>query len=114
MAGETVIAKISGCGYFPMDMLRYDSCSPATESDSYLIANTLRDFGKWEVYVKRTSRVTKAERKRDQLADWTVGRWHSFGVRIEHFDCCVPPGGRRLEKALLDNSSPVCGVVVSP
>ena len=106
MASEIVFAKINGSGDFPMDMLRYDSCSPATEADSYLIANTFRDFGRWEIYVRRTSRVTKAERKRDPLADWTVGRWNSFNVRIEHFGCCVPPSGRKLEKVLLKKELP--------
>ena len=100
MAGEMVIAKISGRGEFPMDMMRYDSCSPASEADSYLILDTVRDkpFGRWEIYVKRVTRTTKAERKKNPMADWTVGRWESFGVKIELFDCSVPPGGRRVEK----------------
>jgi hypothetical protein len=70
------IAKISGSGEFPIDMLRYDSCSPYKESDSYLIANTFKRYEKWEIYVK----CRPLDKKR---SPWTVDRWKSFGVTIE-------------------------------
>lgn len=79
---KTVYAKISGRGEFPLDMLRRDSCSPATEEDSRLIART---FGgrsdSWEIHVKC--------RPLDKNSPWTVGRWESFRCKIQ------PLGERR-------------------
>ena len=83
MMTRSVYAKITGRGEFPMDMLRYDSCSPATESDSYLIARTFHDFDKWEIFVK----CRPLEKKR---SPWTVGRWESFGCKIEEVDYHPP------------------------
>jgi hypothetical protein len=73
------VAKITGSGEFPIDMLRYDSCSPYSESDSYLISNTFKNYEKWEIYVK----CRPLEKKR---SPWTIGRWQSFGVQIEPLD----------------------------
>lgn len=73
------VAKITGMGEFPLDMLRYDSCSPYSETDSYAIANTFKNFEKWEIFVK----CRPLEKKR---SPWTIGRWQSFGVQIEPID----------------------------
>ena len=67
-------AKITGRGYFPIDMLRRDSCSPASEVDSGVISETFKKHTNWTVFVKcRTESKTP----------WTVGRWESFGCKIE-------------------------------
>lgn len=64
-------AIVVGSGPFPIDMLRYDCCSPATEEDSHLIERSMEGWTKWEVCVK-------SELKRE----WTAGRWQSFGWSI--------------------------------
>jgi len=66
-------AKITGNGEFPLDMLRYDTASPATEEMSGKIEDTIKNYSRgWEVYVKSESKFP-----------WTVGRWESFGCKIE-------------------------------
>ena len=64
-------AIIIGSGPFPIDMLRYDCCSPATEEDSYIIQRSMGEWEKWEVCVKS-----------DLKRDWTAGRWQSFSCSI--------------------------------
>lgn len=79
------LAKVSGRGEFPIDMLRRDSCSPATETDSMLISQTFKQFGYWEIYVK-VRPLSKAKSHNP----WTVDRWTSFGVRFEPLDASHP------------------------
>lgn len=88
MATEVVFAKIMGSGEFPLDMLRYDSCSPATEEDSGIIRSTfgwhrsnLMD-GNWVVLVKKVLREKR--RKNDNV--FTAGRWNSFGCSVMEVD----------------------------
>lgn len=81
------LAKVSGRGEFPMDMLRYDSCSPATEIDGCLISQTFKKYGTWDIYVKSSNKKQK----------WTVDRWTSFGVRFEPIDAAYPPADRMIE-----------------
>lgn len=64
-------AIIVGSGPFPIDMLRYDCCSPATEEDSHLIEKSMNDYKRWEICV-----ISNLKRK------WTSGRWHSFSCSI--------------------------------
>lgn len=68
-------ATVRGRGEFPLDMLRYDRCSPESETDSYNIAKTFSNpLDRWEIQV-----VRKVTSKSDK---WTVARWQSFGVEI--------------------------------
>lgn len=92
MATEIVYAKIMGSGEFPLDMLRYDSCSPATEEDSGIIRSTfdwhrsnLTD-GNWVVLVKKVLREKR--RKKDKFFDvcFTAGRWNSFGCSVQEVE----------------------------
>lgn len=76
---KIVHAVVKGRGYFPMDMLRYDSCCPATEVDSEMITNTFSKFEKWEISVKKIL----LERKKKNVNYFTVGRWNSFSCEIE-------------------------------
>jgi hypothetical protein len=59
---------VSGCGHFPIDMLRYDECWPATEQDSTQLAN-----------YHHTRIVTL---KTIYSAAPTDGRWASFGWTV--------------------------------
>jgi hypothetical protein len=61
--------RVRGSGQFPHDMLRYDHCFPAHESESPLLK--LDDAGEYrEVEMKRYIETAK------ELP--TVGRWRSF------------------------------------
>ena len=70
----TRLAKITGCGKFPIDMLRYENCSPVTERDSHQISRTFDQYERlerWTIYVRR-----------NKLAPWAVERWISFNCQI--------------------------------
>lgn len=87
----SVYAKVTGRGEFPIDMLRYDTCSPATEVDSGLISRTFNSFDSWEIFVK----CRPLEKK---ISPWTVGRWESFGCKIEEINY-MPPYTRNTQIA---------------
>lgn len=80
MNKKIIYAKVSGHGEFPIDMLRYDLCSPATEEDSNLIRRTINNHSNnnWVVVVKRPLLERRA--KNDPV--FTIGRWQSFGCKI--------------------------------
>ena len=69
-------AKVAFTGRFPIDMLRYDHAYPATESDSSRIE--LHEAHKEPTEIQVCA-VTQTK-----VAPWTIGRWRSFGARIEH------------------------------
>lgn len=58
---------VEGRGYFPLDMLRYDACYPATSEDATNLA--AKDFRK----VTLISTI---------IAEPTAGRWQSFGWQV--------------------------------
>jgi hypothetical protein len=79
--------QVTGFGSFPLDMLRYDGCYPATSEDAGLIQEHL------------DRNISMADRDKTPItlthingqAKWapTAGRWESFlwkVVRIEHPD----------------------------
>ncbi len=61
---------------FPVDMLRYDSCYPATETDSNAIINSIITQSGGEI------RVEKRVESKDK-AFFTKARWESFGATLE-------------------------------
>jgi len=62
---------------FPLDMLRYDQCYPATENDSALILRTTdRSRDTNAITVERSSTSSQWS------VAFTVARWQSFGVSI--------------------------------
>jgi hypothetical protein len=75
---------VVGKGTFPLDMLRYDKCCPATEPDTYTIG---RISGERKVDLERFSR----EPRRGP----SFARWESFGwkvVEITYEDGSGEPG----------------------
>jgi hypothetical protein len=62
--------KITGSAYFPFDMLRYDSCWPALESEMCLINDT------------DSTRTITIARRVDAKVLPTIARWHSFGWEV--------------------------------
>jgi len=76
-AQNSIEFTVEGKRDFPLDMLRYDLCRPATESDSTLI-NTTIVFP----YVSgRKDKPTFTIRLKG-LKPPTVARWHSFGWAV--------------------------------
>lgn len=73
-------AKITGSEGFPIDMLRYDNCIPASEEDAHIIerANT--------EYVGVGETCTVQVKKFSDIKGhgyWTPQRWKSFGCTLE-------------------------------
>lgn len=76
------IARISGSGEFPLDMLRYDRCYPYTETDSSIIHTSIQldinaRVSDWTVLVMQYSEL------KDWQSAWTFGRWKSFCCRVD-------------------------------
>ena len=75
-------AEITGNRAFPIDMLRYDSCMPATERD----ARTIEDVSNPMVTRPGGLTWTVRVRKHSDLKGngyWNPGRWESFGCTFE-------------------------------
>lgn len=68
--------KVSGHSPFPVDMLRYDRCFPASEHDSGLITSTIRYEHEGSLTVEL---LTYQEKKYWHPQD---GRWRSFGWEV--------------------------------
>lgn len=80
---KVAYAKVMGSGEFPLDMFRYDSCSPATEQDASIVRSTINsNKGNWVVFVKKI--LLERRRKNDSV--FTAGRWISFGCIIQEVD----------------------------
>ena len=110
---KVVYAKVMGSGEFPLDMLRYDSCCPATEKDSGVIRSTFKKVFRdnslifsyensnevnWAVFVKKVL----LERRRKNESVFTVGRWVSFGCIIQEVDS--PYGNRKVPEERITSS----------
>lgn len=70
------VITVTGALPFPVDMLRYDRCTPNAETDSAVITRSLNDpmSGALTVQVQTDGRPRH----------WypTAGRWESFGWKI--------------------------------
>lgn len=69
-------ATFKGRGYFPVDMLRYDSCWPATQEDASHLVIDIRVKDDTVITVRRWSD------KRGSAEAWTPKRWESFGWKL--------------------------------
>lgn len=65
---------VEGTGAFPIDMLRYDTCYPATEKDANAIRETFLDS-------KGVTRVT-LNRRSVSDREPQYARWQSFGWHV--------------------------------
>lgn len=81
------LARITGTGPFPIDMLRRDQCHPFSENDSAIILETLTGRRSKEGDTRRRQRwcvqVRKHSDSASQITVWTPGRWKSFGCTFE-------------------------------
>ncbi len=70
MKNKLVIFNVTGKGWFPYDMLRYDQCYPCNVQDSGALEYDRRD--------KRTVELATTKR-------WaTDARWASFGWVVDY------------------------------
>lgn len=76
--------SVTGSRSFPIDMLRYDRCSPVSTEDAFAILNTFANVRSDELITVRL--ISYSDRK-----DWmpTQGRWQSFG-----WSACMISDGR--------------------
>jgi hypothetical protein len=72
---------VTGKRPFPIDMLRYDNATPATEVDAHAIERT------WEGSLDEV-RVTlrRFARDDDKHSSYHYARWGSYGWRVESYD----------------------------
>jgi len=84
-AGQRVWLKrfeVRGTGAFPIDMLRYDNCWPASERDSMTIIRSFRLRGSGEAWS-----IHLMTAKGDRLLEPEYNRWASFGwavMEVQH------------------------------
>ena len=83
MKMERFKITVCGSGVFPIDMLRYDSCWPATEQDSSKIVENYYEGDK--------CKLRSVDLLTDNHRHWkpTDGRWQSFTWKVEKFERVV-------------------------
>lgn len=70
---------VEGSTAFPIDMLRYDHCYPASESDSVQIASSLLPERMVE---PRSRRITLRQWRYERNRPPAVARWQSYRWRV--------------------------------
>lgn len=81
MKKYTIEFDVTGSWPFPVDMLRYDRCTPSTEGDSHVIMQTIRHDS--ADIVDGTPRVRVLAQGKPRNWTPTHGRWESFGWRVD-------------------------------
>jgi hypothetical protein len=69
---------VEGSGQFPIDMLRYDRCCPATESDS----NAINRQVKWDGEKTAKCHIELIRYSSAGKSGPNVARWASFGWKV--------------------------------
>lgn len=73
---------VRGCGTFPFDMLRYDSCWPRTSDDAINLAfEHPQDLAHYRTTPREIQLIKRCELKSSGPC---VDRWASFGWRVTH------------------------------
>ena len=73
---------VEGLGTFPIDMLRYDTAAPATESDSHALMDSGFDTEKRQ----RQVTLRRFAREDDRNNHHAERRWESYGWRVVTYD----------------------------
>lgn len=73
--------KVKTKSRFPIDMLRYDRCMPATETDSNKISETI-----FEGYSSKDMTIIVMKHSEDKKPNWTPDRWKSFSCEVSEID----------------------------
>ena len=72
MRYQTFIVEFKGT--FPLDMLRYDSCFPASTKDANIIFDSIKCHNNGKVEIGRY-----IQNKKDRP---TIARWESFSCKV--------------------------------
>lgn len=73
------LVKVAGSLPFPIDMLRYDLCTPYAESDSEKIARSFEpESGLLEIWVRHD---TTEKRWRPTVDRWASRGWQVINIR---------------------------------
>lgn len=78
MATKITKFTVAGQFAFPVDMLRYDACYPATTEDAVEIGNSILPITRRS----NADRVFKVTLVTTAINRPTVGRWESFGWKV--------------------------------
>lgn len=73
--------KVEGEGHFPVDMLRYDHCWPASSDDAVSVGSYAME--RKTVMVTNIHYVHGNTRKIECSEAFTVDRWRSFGWHVQ-------------------------------
>jgi hypothetical protein len=76
---KTVIFTVEGKGTFPIDMLRYDACYPASEADSYA---TMWDVVNEGYALRRVTLKHRVSKDANLHHYPTEDRWKSFMWKV--------------------------------
>lgn len=79
--GYRHFAEITFSEAFPIDMLRYDSCYPVSETDSNEIINSLNPM-----IDSRERKVLVARLWDSSQGAWSLSRWESYHCKVEQVD----------------------------
>lgn len=74
---HTAIVEVTRLA-FPFDMLRYDSCHPATQEDVASLTHVVSRYARHEPAEPIRIKLHAISKNREH---WTVDRWASFGVK---------------------------------
>ncbi len=72
---------VEGSGHFPIDMLRYDSCFPASEPDAHMIERINNPTKRSDLALHRVD-VSTLRDHRTHATIHTPARWESFGWKV--------------------------------
>jgi hypothetical protein len=79
------VAEITGEREFPIDMLRYDRCSPWEERDALMIQRTLNpmiESKPWRIRVMRYYDTATVQ--------WSLDRWNSYHCEVTEINGYEP------------------------
>ena len=77
------VLVVEGRRPFPIDMLRYDNCVPASESDAHAIERSVEDFSKDPIRVNLRRFAVNGDPSAHVHA---AMRWGSFGWTVVTYD----------------------------
>lgn len=73
------VAEVNFGFNFPIDMLRYDGCFPASEEDSGIIRRAVVEHAQCN---GRIACVKKYSEHKSWMDAWTFARWRSFDAEL--------------------------------
>lgn len=74
--------EVRGTWPFPVDMLRYDACEPASEADRILVADLSAEHPRDGDLIRHPTRVRLVHEDASPHWEPTEGRWRSFMWRV--------------------------------